>query len=66
MQIIEQMSREHCVNVIYIKMNLNWRKDTMPEVYLYSREAQESSDPSHIMDPLIHETGNIINKRLVA
>ena len=35
----------------------------MPGVYLYSRDitAQESSDPSHIMGPLIREAGNIIN-----
>ena len=32
-----------------------------PGVYLYSRVVQESSDPSHIMGPLIRETGNIIN-----
>ena len=32
-----------------------------PGVYLYGRAVQESSDPSHIMGPLIRETGNIMN-----
>ena len=36
----------------------------MPGVYLDGRDtAQESSDPRHIMGPLIRETGNIINVR---
>ena len=46
MQIVEGMSR-------------NWIKDTMP-IYV-ADTAQESSDPRHIMGPLIRETGNIIN-----
>ena len=55
-QIVEPMSRERC-----IKWTWTGGRTRCLEYIYAAKTAQESSDPSHIMGPLICETGNIIN-----
>ena len=57
MQIVERMSRKRCVSN---ELELEEGHDAW-SIFIMAETAQESSDPSHLMGPLICETGNIIN-----